>query len=77
MGINSAGTLTGTEFDSADSPAFLSQTSVSGTVTIDNAHGAGTGNIGANSIAITNGSKLFFIKESAVSPATITVADHQ
>jgi hypothetical protein len=77
MGINSAGTLTGTEFDSADSPAFLSQTSVSGTVTIDNAHGAGTGNIGANSIAITNGSKLFFIKESAASPATITVADHQ
>ena len=77
MGISTAGTLTGTEFDSAGPPAFLSQTSVSGTVTIDNAKGPGTGNVGPNSVAITNGTKLFLIKEGTGAPASITVAEHQ
>jgi hypothetical protein len=77
MGIDTAGALTGTEFDSAEPPAFLSQISVSGTVTIDNAKGPGTGNVGPNSVAITNGTKLFFIKEGAGAPASITVAEHQ
>ncbi len=77
MGISSAGVLSGTEFDSADSPAFLSQTTVSGTITIDNAKGPGTGNVGPNSVAITNGTKLFFIKGGTGAPASITVAEHQ
>jgi hypothetical protein len=77
MGISTAGALTGTEFDSAEPPAFLSQPSVSGTVMIDNAKGPGTGNVGPNSVAITNGTELFFIKEGAGTPATIIAAEHQ
>jgi hypothetical protein len=77
MSIATTGTLGGTEFDSAGPPAFLSQPAVTGTVTIDNAHGPGTGNVDANSVAITNGSELFYILEGSGAPASITVAEHQ
>ena len=77
LNIGVAGKLTGTQFKSEDAPAFLSQTPVTGTLTIDNAKGVGTGNIGPNTFAITNGIKLFFIRENTAALATMTVAEHQ
>ncbi len=77
MGIGSQGSVTGTEFDSTASPGFLSQAGVTGLVTIDNVVGPGTGNVGPNSVAITNGRKLFFINEGIGVPASIRVVDHQ
>jgi hypothetical protein len=77
MGIGNSGAVSGTEFDSSTSPAFLSQAAVTGLVTIDNANGPGTGNVGINSVAITNGRKLFIISESIGAPSSIRVVDHQ
>jgi hypothetical protein len=77
IGINGAGVLTGTQFGSTGAPTFLTETAVSGSITIDNINGAGTGNVGANSVAIANGSKIFFIKEAAGTPASISVVEHQ
>jgi hypothetical protein len=77
IGINSAGVQTGTQFGSTAAPTLLTETAVSGSITIDNANGPGTGNVGANSVAITNGSKIFFIKEAAGLPASISVVEHQ
>jgi hypothetical protein len=77
LSISTAGALSGTKFSSGPAPGLLASTSVSGSVTIDNAKGPGTGNIGPNSVAITNGTKLFFIDETAGTPASITVVEHQ
>jgi hypothetical protein len=77
IGINGAGVLTGTEFGSTFGPPWLTETAVSGSVVIDNLNGPGTGNVGANSVAIANGSKIFFIKEAAGLPGSISVAEHQ
>jgi len=71
--ISATGVATGTEDDSAT--AGLSTKAVNYTVTIDNADGPGTGNVGANTFAITNGTKLFFFQETG--PASITVVEHQ
>jgi hypothetical protein len=62
------GTVTGTGFSSGQS-GLSTASSVNGTVTITNLGSAGnaapgTGNIGANTIAITNGKRFFFIDES-------------
>lgn len=76
--VASSGATTGTEDESAS--AGLSTKSVSYTVTIDNANGFGTGNVGANTVAITNGTELFFFEEGAAStgpPASITVVEKQ
>jgi hypothetical protein len=75
VSLNSAGVATGTEDDVT--LTGLATTSVHYTVTIDNATGAGTGNVGANSFAITNGTKLFFFDESSGAPPSITVVEHQ
>ena len=77
IGINGAGVLTGTQFGSTIAPSFLTETAVSGSIAIDNANGPGTGNVGANSVAIANGSKVFFINEASGAPASISVAEHQ
>ena len=77
--ISSTGAATGTEDDSAT--AGVSTNAVSYTVTIDNSSGNGTGNVGTNSFAVTNGTtKLFFFEEgtaSARAPASITVVEKQ
>jgi hypothetical protein len=79
VAISSVGVATGTEDDSAT--AGVSTNAVSYTVTIDNSSGDGTGNVGANSFAVTNGTtKLFFFEEgtaSARAPASITVVEKQ
>jgi len=77
IGISNTGVLTGTQFGSTFSPPFLTETAVSGSVVIDNLNGPGTGNVGANSVAIANGSKIFFIKETPGAPASISVAERQ
>jgi hypothetical protein len=77
MGISTAGVLNGTQLGSAPAPDLLTETTVSGTLTFDNSSGPGTGNAGANSVAITNGNKLFLLDESSGAPATITVAEPQ
>jgi hypothetical protein len=77
MSISSAGVLNGTQLGSAPAPDLLTETMVGGTLTIDNSNGPGTGNAGANSVAITNGSKLFLLDESTGAPATITLAEPQ
>jgi hypothetical protein len=77
IGIAGAGVLSGTQFSSSAAPTLLTETGVSGSIAIDNANGPGTGNVGANSVAIANGSKIFFIKEAAGTPASISVAEHQ
>jgi uncharacterized repeat protein (TIGR01451 family) len=64
----SNGTVTGTGFSSGQG-GLSTASSVNGTVTITNLGSAGnaapgTGNIGANTIAITNGKRFFFIDES-------------
>jgi hypothetical protein len=79
LGISIQGAMTGTEFDNglASSSPFVQQNALSGTVTIDNAMGPGTGNVGANTVVITNGSKLFYINETTGAPASIAVVEHQ
>jgi hypothetical protein len=73
--ISAAGVATGTEDDSAT--AGLSTKAVNYTVNVDNANGPGTGNVGTNTFAITNGTKLFFLDENTNAPASITVAERQ
>jgi hypothetical protein len=75
VNLNSAGVATGTEDDVT--LTGLATTSVHYTVTIDNATGAGTGNVGPNTFAVTNGTKLFFFDESSGAPPSITVVEHQ
>jgi Putative Ig domain len=58
--VASNGTVTGTE-DKSDQSGLSTNKAVSGTVTI-NANG--TGDIGPSSVAITNGTKLFFVDGS-------------
>jgi hypothetical protein len=77
MVIGSGGALTGTQFSSAPYPSLLTESAVHGSIAITNAHGPGTGNAGPNSVAITNGTKLFFIQETKGSPASLTVVEHQ
>jgi hypothetical protein len=77
IGINSAGVLTGTVFGSTGAPTFLTETAVSGNLTIDNVTGPGTGNVGANSVAITNGTKLFTIDETSSTTPSIRVLELQ
>jgi len=69
----STGAVSGTQDSSQPTSPFL-QTGkiVSGTITI-NANG--TGNVGTNTVAITNGTKVFFIDESSGAPAEITVVE--
>lgn len=75
VAIASSGAATGTEDDSATSG--LSTKSVSYTVNIDNANGFGTGNVGANSVALTNGTELFFFANGTGAPASLTVVEKQ
>jgi hypothetical protein len=78
VAIASSGAATGTEDDSAT--AGVSTNAVSYTVTIDNSSGDDTGNVGANSFAVTNGTKLFFFEEGTSAsrpPASITVVEKQ
>ena len=77
MLIGSAGALTGTEFSSAPYPSLLNESAVHGSIAINNAHGPGTGSAGANSEAITNGTKLFVIQEAKGTPASLTVVERQ
>jgi hypothetical protein len=71
----SAGAMTGTQFTSTS--GLLSSSPINRTATIDNAKGPGTGNVGANTVAITDGSKLFFIDETSSAPASIIVVEPQ
>ena len=75
VAINSSSTATGAEDDSAI--AGLLTNAVNYTVAIDNANGFGTGNVGANSVAVTNGTKLFFFENATGAPASITVVEKQ
>jgi hypothetical protein len=78
LAIASSGAATGTEDDSAT--AGVSTQTVSYTVTIDNSNGDGTGNVGANTFAVSNGTKLFFFEEGTAAsrpPASITVVEKQ
>lgn len=77
--ISSTGGVAGTQFTSGPTaPNLLSSGPLGITsVLIDNANGFGTGNVGTNTVAITDGSKLFFIDETAGAPASITVVEPQ
>ena len=79
LSISSTGGIAGTQFTSGPTaPNLLSSGPVSiAGVSIDNANGFGTGNVGTNTVAITDGSKLFFIDEAAGTPASITVVEPQ
>lgn len=79
LSISSTGGIAGTQFTSGPAaPNLLSfgPVGISG-VSIDNANGPGTGNVGANTVAITDGAKLFFIDEVSGTPASITVVEPQ
>jgi hypothetical protein len=72
--VASNGNFTGTEDASGSgSPALQAGLSISGTVSITNANGIG--NVGPNTVAITNGAKLFFIDETRPA-AAIVVVEH-
>lgn len=75
VSIDATGALNGTQLGSTIAPDLLTETTVSRTFTITGGFGLGTGNAGANSVAVTNGSKLFLLDESAGAPATITVVE--
>ncbi len=75
--IGSGGALTGTQFSSAPYPSLLTESAVHGSIAINNAHGPGTGNAGPNSVAITNGTKLFFIQEAKGTPGSLIEVEHQ
>jgi hypothetical protein len=77
--ISGTGGITGSQFTSGPTtPGLVSFAPVSITgVSIDNANGPGTGNVGASTVAITDGSKLFFIDETSGGPASITVVEPQ
>jgi len=79
LSISGTGGITGSQFTSGPTtPGLLSFAPVSITgVLIDNANGFGTGNVGTNTVAITDGSKLFFINETSGTPASITVVEPQ
>jgi hypothetical protein len=77
MVISSGGVLIGTQFSSAPNPSLLTESAVHGTIEITNAHGPGTGNAGPNSVAITNGTKVFFIQEAKGTATSIVVVEHQ
>ncbi len=65
----SSGNLTGTK--DASAPAGLSLGSAfSATLTIN---ADGSGNLGANSVAVTNGTALYFISETGASPPLVQV----
>jgi hypothetical protein len=78
--IANTGSVAGTQFTSGPAGLSLATSAPISSVTIDNAKGPGTGNVGANTVAITNGSapiKLFFIDETSGTPASITVVEPQ
>jgi hypothetical protein len=75
VNINTAGTVTGTELDSSNTG--LQMQAVNRMLTIDNVAGPGAGNVGANTFAVTNGRKLFFIDTTNAPRATITVVEPQ
>ena len=70
--VGSTGTVSGTEDRSAaGSPYLVTGSTISGTVSM----GAnGTGNVGSGTVAVTNGTRLFFIDEGG-GPARITVVE--
>ncbi len=70
LSISSTGGIAGTQFTSGSGLLSLGPVSITG-VAIDNANGFGTGNVGANTVAITDGSKLFFIDETSGTAASI------
>jgi hypothetical protein len=80
LAISATGAATGTENDS-DPLAGPQTKATSGTFTIDNSEGPGTGNYGADALAITNGNlagtKIFFMDETSGSPASIRVVEKQ
>ncbi len=65
----SSGNLEGTG-DMASLSGFTLGTTFSAPVTIN---ADGTGNLGPNSVAVTNGAKLFYINEAAGAPAAVQV----
>ena len=69
------GSITGTRDQSASTaPTLQAGLAITGeTVLITNANGIG--NVGPNSVAITNGTKLFFIDENTGAPAIIAVVE--
>jgi len=74
------GTITGTGLSSGQG-GLNTASSVNGTVTITNVGSAsnsapGTGNVGTQTIAITNGKRFFFIDESG-GPAVIRIVELQ
>jgi len=75
LSVTSAGVATGTEDDVT--LTGLATTAVNYTVTVDNTMGVGTGNLGPNTFAVTNGTKLFFFNESAGAQPSIVVVEHQ
>jgi hypothetical protein len=75
VNLSSVGVATGTEDDVTFTG--LVTTTLNYTVTIDNASGPGTGNVGANTFAITNGTKLFFFDENGGATPSITVVERQ
>jgi len=74
LNISSGGTVTGTGYDSG--PSGLATQSVSGTISIAS---TGVGNTGTNTVAITNGTKIFSIEQGPAggNPAVVTVIEHQ
>lgn len=65
----SSGSLTGTEDESA--PGGLSLASAFSAMLTINA--SGSGNLGANTVAVTNGTALYFIDEANAAPAQVQV----
>jgi hypothetical protein len=74
VSISSGGTVTGSGDKSG--PKGLATESVSGTVSIGS---NGVGNMGSNTVAITNGTKILFIDQGAAGgdPAVVTVYERQ
>jgi hypothetical protein len=73
--VSSSGVVTGTGYKSGQNG--LRSSSPSGTASIGS---NGVGNAGTNTVAITNGTKLFFIEQFPAGtgdPAVITVVEHQ
>jgi Putative Ig domain len=74
--VASDGTINGTSDQSGSSTPYLkSAQSLGGSFSITNINGVG--NVGANTIAITNGTKLFFILSDGSEPAVIYVVEKQ
>jgi len=76
VSISATAAMAGTQFTSGPT-GVLASAAINRSVNIDNAKGFGTGNVGANAVAITNGSKLFFVDETSGAPASIIVVEPQ